>query len=50
LEGGAFTSYEYSALPLILITTAGAFHSMFQLIETKFHSPAESQSWGVEQH
>jgi hypothetical protein len=36
MGGGVYTRYEYSSLPLILITTSVSLFAVFQLIQRKF--------------
>jgi len=41
MGGGVNTRYEYSSLPLILITTSGSLFAVFQLIREKFAPKTE---------
>jgi len=44
MGGGIYTRYEYSSLPLILITTSGTLFTVFQFLQRKFSSSAGSKS------
>ncbi len=40
MAGGLYTRYEYSSIPLILITTSGAVFSLWEFYQRKFRSSA----------